>query len=242
MAVKGTTLSVMNMFVKKNQSTAVINAELLFQGMVIEHNLPLALNDHYSKLVSRMFPDSEIARQYACGRTKATHIAYSVASHSVDGLKKAPYSLATDGGSDEEDKFFPVLITHVDEETGLITTSFLDMPVVNEATGENIASALKASLKQGGLDVEQCVAFSSDNASVMTGQHRGVMSYLRKGNKDIHLVGCPCHLSALAAKTGGKALRRFDVEDFIIDLYYQFDKRWAKLLLNTVGNRKLSCS
>ncbi|KAK5921280.1 hypothetical protein CgunFtcFv8_024997 [Champsocephalus gunnari] len=63
------------------------------------------------------------------------------------------------------------------------------MPVVNEATGKNIASALKASLKQGGLDVEQCVAFSSDNASVMTGQHRGVMSYLRKGNKDIHLVG-----------------------------------------------------
>ncbi|KAK1903977.1 6-phosphogluconate dehydrogenase decarboxylating [Dissostichus eleginoides] len=128
MAVKGTTLSVMNMFVKKNQSTAVINAELLFQGMVIEHNLPLALNDHYSKLVSRMSPDSEIARQYACGRTKATHIAYSVASHSVDrlkkavGLKKAPYSLATDGSSDEEDKFFPVLITHVDEGTGRITT------------------------------------------------------------------------------------------------------------------------
>ncbi|KAF3838183.1 hypothetical protein F7725_009951 [Dissostichus mawsoni] len=96
--------------------------------MVIEHNLPLARNDHYSKLVSRMFPDSEIARQYACGRTKATHIAYSVASHSVDrlkkavGLKKAPYSLATDGSSDEEDKFFPVLITHVDEETGRITT------------------------------------------------------------------------------------------------------------------------
>ncbi|KAL3058066.1 hypothetical protein OYC64_010282 [Pagothenia borchgrevinki] len=156
------------------------------------------------------------------------------------------YSLATDGSSDEEDKFFPVLITHVDEETSLITTSFLDMPVVNEATGENIASALKASLKQGGLDVEQCVAFSSDNVSVMTGQHRGVMSYLRKGNKDIHLVGCPCHLSALAAKTGGKALRRFDVEDFIIDLYYQFDKSAKRkhqlrefLVVNDVIVRKI---
>jgi hypothetical protein len=39
------------------------------------------------------------------------------------------YSLATDGSSDEEDKFFPIIITHEDVHTGLVTTSFIDMPV-----------------------------------------------------------------------------------------------------------------
>ncbi|KAI4805505.1 hypothetical protein KUCAC02_010115 [Chaenocephalus aceratus] len=80
----------------------------------------------------------------------------------------------------------------------------------------------------------------------MTGQHCGVMSYLRKGNKDIHLVGCPCHLSALAAKTGGKALQSFDVEDFIIDLYYHLDKSAKRkhqlrefLVFNDVVVRKI---
>jgi hypothetical protein len=32
------------------------------------------------------------------------------------------YSLATDGSSDEEDKFFPIIITHEDVHTGLVTT------------------------------------------------------------------------------------------------------------------------
>ena len=50
------------------------------------------------------------------------------------------YSLATDGSSDEEDKFFPIIITHEDVHTGLVTTSFIDMPVVNMATGENITN------------------------------------------------------------------------------------------------------
>ncbi|XP_014672569.1 PREDICTED: uncharacterized protein LOC106813037 [Priapulus caudatus] len=134
------------------------------------------------------------------------------------------FSQATDGSSDEEDKFFPVLITHEDQTTGLITTSFLDMPVVNSATGENIAEALRDSLSQCDLSLQQCLSFSSDNASVMTGRHKGVLGYLHQRNKAIYLMGCPCHLSALAAKTGGKALKSFDPEDFVIDLFYHFDK------------------
>jgi hypothetical protein len=45
--------------------------------------------------------------------------------------------------SDEEDTFFPIIITHEDVHTGLVTNSFIDMPVVNMATGENITTAMK---------------------------------------------------------------------------------------------------
>jgi hypothetical protein len=218
-------------FLPTKKTTGSINAEVMFQGMLMEHNIPLALNDHFSKLAARMFPDSEIAKKYSCGRTKSTHISMTIAGESIKNIRdnvgknRMLYSLATDGSSDEEDKFFPILITHEDIATGLIKTSFLDMPVVNSATGENIATAIKDCLGQHNLSLEQCVSLSSDNASVMTGKQRGVLGYLKKGNPGIYLMGCPCHLSALAAKKGGKALTGFDPEDFVIDLYYHFEKR-----------------
>jgi hypothetical protein len=96
-----------------------------------------------------MFPDSEIAKQYSCARTKSTHITYAIAADSIETIKgdvvagRLMYSLATDGSSDEEDKFSTIIITHEDVHTGLMTTSFIDMPVVNMATGENITSAIK---------------------------------------------------------------------------------------------------
>ena len=80
----------------------------------------------------------------------------AVADNSINTIKKEVavpklmFSLATDGSSDEEDKFFPVLITYEDKTTGIITTAFLDMPVVNEATGHNIENAMQNSLQKIG--------------------------------------------------------------------------------------------
>jgi hypothetical protein len=96
-----------------------------------------------------MFPDSEIAKQYSCARTKSAHITYAIAADSIETIKgdvvagRIMYSLASDGSSDEEDKFFPIIITHEDAHTGLVSTSSIDMPVVNMATGENITTAIK---------------------------------------------------------------------------------------------------
>ena len=105
------------------------------------------------------------------------------------------FSLATDGSSDEEDNFFPILITHQDDQTGLITTSFVDMPVVNSTTGASIADAIKSSLKSVDLDLEQVLTFSSDNASVMNGRHKGVLGLIQTDNPNIYGMGCPCNLS-----------------------------------------------
>uniref|UniRef100_H2ZX01 HAT C-terminal dimerisation domain-containing protein n=1 Tax=Latimeria chalumnae TaxID=7897 RepID=H2ZX01_LATCH len=218
------TSSVMKRFQPTKQTNSVISVE----GFVIEHNLPLTINDHFSKLVSRMFPNSDIARQYSCGRIKSTHLAYGIPSDLIDTVKqevatpKLMFSLATNGNSDEKDKFCPVLIFHEDKN-GLVTTSFFDMPVINLAGGENIGDVLKQSLRDVGLDLQQCLSFSSDNASVMTGRPKGVLSVLHKENKEIYGMGCPCHLSTLAAKEGSKALKSFDPEDFMKDLFYHFD-------------------
>ena len=70
-----------------------------------------------------MFSDSEIAKQYSCARTKSTYITYAIAADSIETIKgdvvadRLMYSLPTDGSSDEEDKCFPIIITHKDVGT-----------------------------------------------------------------------------------------------------------------------------
>lgn len=52
----------------------VTTAETLFCHFIVEHNLPMAVADHFSSLVKQMFPDSEIAKNFACMPSKTTHI------------------------------------------------------------------------------------------------------------------------------------------------------------------------
>ena len=77
-----------------NITQSVINAETLFQSFIIEHNLPLTINDHLTRLTRRMFPTSEIAKSYSCGRTKVTHITYAAAITS-DSLKSLKHNVAS---------------------------------------------------------------------------------------------------------------------------------------------------
>lgn len=57
---------------REKQNHKVQNAEALFVQFVAEHNLPFHTGDHFTKLVKTMFPDSEIAKQFQCSRTKTS--------------------------------------------------------------------------------------------------------------------------------------------------------------------------
>ena len=87
-----------------------------------------------------MFPDSKIVNKYRCARTKTTHmLTGEVAKQITSDLKEELlltlwYELATDGTSDEDDKFLPVSLRHFDKDSGLIATSLLDMPNINSGS------------------------------------------------------------------------------------------------------------
>ena len=60
-------------FVKKDDD-AVIKAECLFTSCLVEHNIQISASDHASTVFKKMFPDSQIAAKYGCGRTKTSAI------------------------------------------------------------------------------------------------------------------------------------------------------------------------
>lgn len=93
----------------------VINAETLFTNFLVEHNISIAVAEHTGPLFRKMFPDSAIAKQYSCSRTKTSHVITCLANNDADlltsKLKTQPFSIATDGSTDMDSvKLYPVLI------------------------------------------------------------------------------------------------------------------------------------
>ena len=82
----------------RSTDNTVINAECLFTGFIVEHNLPVNASDHTGQLFRRMFPDSKIAAKYHCGRTKAQAIINTMAESSREEIAQSartqPFSWA----------------------------------------------------------------------------------------------------------------------------------------------------
>ena len=61
-------------FFEPSTSLKVIEAETRWALFVTHHNLAFLSSDHATKLFSKMFNDSKVAKNFACGRTKCTAI------------------------------------------------------------------------------------------------------------------------------------------------------------------------
>ena len=100
-----TTPKIASLF-KATAPDRVTHAEVLFSAFVAEHNLPFAVADHFTDLCQHMFPDYEIAKKFACRRTKTTHIinraiAPSFDSKVTEACKTEKFSIMVDESNDQ---------------------------------------------------------------------------------------------------------------------------------------------
>ena len=113
---------------------------------VAKHNLAFLNNEHASRLFAQMFPYSEIARKFACGRTKTTAIVKEALSphyhaKAIHNMSNS-FSVLMDESNDKQNKSCIILVRVLHAKLGNVKTRFLDMPVMNIGTAENIFSAL----------------------------------------------------------------------------------------------------
>ena len=133
-------------------SKKVTCAEVLFTAFIAEHDLSFNLADHFTRLMPVMFPDSEIAKKFACGRTKTANIInHSVApeiSETVVSLcKNNKFSLLVDESNDKgSDKCVAILIRVHDSTVHRVVSRFLAMPICNIGTGANLFNCLQTVL------------------------------------------------------------------------------------------------
>ena len=171
--------SIVSMF-KPKVSAGAMKSEALWAMFVAKHNLPFLTSDHANKLFPKMFPDSELAKQFSCGRTKTTAIVKEgLAPQFLNKVTREltnPFSILMDESNDKTDKSCIILVRMFDSSVGESHTRFLDMPVVNVGTAVNLFTALKSSLESKGLDFSKAVAFMSDTTNVMKGARSGVQN------------------------------------------------------------------
>ncbi len=137
-------------FFQPQAPQGVIEAEALWTQFVAKHNISFQTSDHATKLFSRMFPYSNIAKKFACGHTKmAAIIKEALAPHFLSKTLKDMsnfFSIMIDELNDKTDKSCIILVCVFYSCVGDIRTRFLDMPIVNVGTACNLFDALKLSL------------------------------------------------------------------------------------------------
>ena len=92
-----------------------------------------------------MFPDSKIVNKYRCGLTNTTHMLIGAVAKQITSNLKEEYGLATDGSSDEGDKFLQVLVRYVDKDSGLIATSLLGIDIL--AVAQQYSNCMMCAMK-----------------------------------------------------------------------------------------------
>ena len=217
----------------KNQVTT---AELYFTTFLAEHNLSFSIGDHFTKLCKKMFPDSNIAEGFSCGRTKTKAIVKYALTPAlnekiIEACISLPFSILCDGGNDQDiRKFFAFMVRYWDESARCAITKFLTMPVCNVATGETMFNALSMKLYSRKIPWSNVIGYVSDTASVMVGKNNSVLSRMKLKSPRVFSPGCTCHLAALCVTAGLKRLP-VSTDTILIDIFYHFKysaKRWTE--------------
>ncbi|KAK3738946.1 hypothetical protein RRG08_006513 [Elysia crispata] len=122
-------MSISSMFVAKGASAEdghtnkVTYAEALMVDFIAQHNPSLSLANSVPELIKSMCPDSSIAKDLKCARSKSTamtkELSKVVKESLVDRMKKGPFTISTDGSNDmEKSKLFPIVVrTEVADKT-----------------------------------------------------------------------------------------------------------------------------
>ena len=214
----------------------ITTAELYFTTFIAEHNLPFTVADHFGKLCKVMFPDSEIADGFSCGRTKATSIVkYALApefnAQVTKACQSAPFTILCDGGNDQAGrKYFAILVRYWEKSARQAVTRFLAMPVCNVSTAEALFEAMSNELESRNIPWRNVIGYAADTVSVMVGVRNSVLSRIQQKQPNVFSLGCLCHLAALCAVAALKKLP-VSLDELLIDIYYHFKhsaKRWSE--------------
>ena len=144
-------------------------------------------------------------------------------------MKSGAYSIGTDGSNDEGPlkKLNPIVIRLFDNSKARVSSQLLEMGASKESTAEALFNNLDNVLEINNISWQNCVALSVDNTAVNIGKRNSIRIHLQNSRPNIFVNGCPCHFIHKTASKASEMFTRvskFDVNDFLVDLFHWFDK------------------
>ena len=121
----------------------------------------------------------------------------------------------------------PITVRIYDVNSSKVVTRFLDMCASASSTAEALFTALDdklAELLESDTPWANCISVGVNNTSVNIGRRNSIKL---QRNPNVFFNGCPCHIIHNTAHKAGEAFTLhsgFDLEEFVIDTFYWFDK------------------
>lgn len=190
-------------FVVKEKND-VTDAELLWANFICENNLPISLSDNFTKLVPTMFPDSDVASNFRCGRTKTSAIIQqAIASCEeekiINSMRTSLFTLLIDESTDITIHRQMIILVRFFTSQQVETQLYKVVAIEGKASGENLFNIVNSSFEEDNISWENCLSMSSDGAKAMVGEFNSVLSRVRGQQENLWFLHCTCHVAHLAA-------------------------------------------
>lgn len=186
------------------QDHGTVDAELRWANFVSENHLSLNLSDAFSKLVPKMFPDSKIASNFKCCRTKTGQIIQQALGETardeiVFEMKQSFFTLMMDESTDKATVRQMVIMARIFAEDKVETHLYRVVAFDGQATGENLFNIVNQCFEEDNISWKKCLSMSSDGARAMVGEFNSVLSRVKKQQEQVWFLHCTCHVAHLAA-------------------------------------------
>ncbi|KAL1443615.1 hypothetical protein MTO96_045924 [Rhipicephalus appendiculatus] len=182
--------------------------------------------EHMPKLLTAVCPDSNVAREIVCSRTKASAIVKNVTGREskerlCDLLRRNKFSLIVDEATDSSCCKHLCLLTRVFDGERVVD-AFFDLIQIKDATAQAMFDHIVKAFGDWNVPYkENMIGFAADGANVMMGSRNSVMTHLRKDIPNLFVMKCICHSFHLCASYACEKLLRA-VEDEVRDIYNYF--------------------
>lgn len=192
------TISIKN-FTKENKDPVqelTKKLEISLSLFVAEHNLPFTVLDHLNLLLKSNIPDSKIVKKICINRKKGQKvIKHLIAEENLDEIRQLTqnqyYSLVLDESTDiTTSKSMAIIIRVYNKKCW---DKFLGLIPVIDCTAQSLFDKLTDFLQIKSIPLENMLAFTADNCSVMMGQFNGVQAKLKEKIPNLFVLGCVSH-------------------------------------------------
>lgn len=244
-SVQSENTNLMKNFLRNEKETEldkqVKYAELMLCGYVAAHNEPFLKMDHLVDVLKDIFPDSKIAQEISCKRTKTKGLVLNVLGdekeHLVSVLKANKFSILVDESTDISSvKTFCIIVRLYCENLGNIVSRFWDLqqvftendPVGAEegATARRLFTLMKNSFEKFDIPFSNVIGFGSDGCNTMMGCNNSFASRMKELCPGLRVCKCVCHSLHLCASEACKCLPRS--AEGLARYVYNFFKTSAK--------------
>ena len=186
----------------------------------------MRLADHATKMFASIVPDSEVAKNFKCGCTKATAILNVIAQDAwryiAAALEESKYfCIQTDEITDiSVTQQRAIMLRFFDNTLGSVRCVFFKLESVGRATAELLFQLIDKHFQESGvLRYNHLVGLGTDGANVMLGQRNSVMSRLRTKQLGLVAQHCNCHIASLIANDAFKFLPD-ELKELTTDAWY----------------------